>query len=435
MGVSVVERAWQNWAGNVGDDAPVTAPESVSDLVSVVREAASAGRRIRVAGSGHSFSEIARSDGIRLSLSRLDVPVHISGTSVTVPAGMTLQALNALLAANGLALPNLGDIDAQTVAGATQTGTHGTGAAYGCLSTFVSGMTVVTGDGTQVTWDRASAPRELAAAAVGMGGFGALVSVTLECVPAFVLRAVEQPQPLDRILHALPELIAAHDHMEFYWFPYTAMGQLKTNNRVETDDAPLAGWRRWLDDDFLSNSVYGVACRVARRAPATAPPLMKVSARALTARTYTAASHNVFCTPRKVRFVEMEYGLPREALPEAFAALRGIVDRLPFRIAFPVEVRFTGADDLWMSTGYGRDNAYVAIHQYVGMPYRPYFDEFEKVCLDLGGRPHWGKMHYAAPERLRAAYPMWDEWVALRDQADPAGVFRSPFLDRMLPQQ
>ncbi|GIJ47397.1 L-gulonolactone oxidase [Virgisporangium aliadipatigenens] len=432
MGVSLVERSWHNWTGNVGDAAPVAVPESVSDLVSVVREAASQGRRVRVAGSGHSFSEIARADGVRVSLSRLDVPVHISGTSVTVPAGMTLRALNALLAANGLALPNLGDIDAQTVAGAVQTGTHGTGAAYGCLSTFVTAMSVVTGDGREVTWDRENTPRELAAAAVGLGGFGAIVSVTLECVPAFVLRAVEKPQPLTSILPALPELIAAHDHTEFFWFPHTSMGQLKINDRVATDDAPLASWRRWLDDEFLSNSLYGVVLRVARRAPVTAPPLMKVAARALTARTYTAASYDVFCTPRRVRFTEMEYSVPREALPEAFAALRGIVDRLPFRIAFPVEVRFTAADQLWMSHGYGRDNAYIAAQQFVGMPYRQYFDEFEKVCLDLGGRPHWGKMHYADPARLRAAYPRWDEWVAMRDAADPDGVFRSPFLDRML---
>src|SRR6185503_11297685 len=126
-----------------------------------------------------------------------------------------------------------------------------------------------------------------------------------------------------------------------------------------------------LDDEFLSNRVFAGACRVGRLVPPLVPTITRISARALAPRTYTGASHEVFCTPRRVRFVEMEYGMPREALPEVFARLPGLVEELPFRVAFPVEVRFTRADELWLSHGYGRDSVYVAVHQYAGMPFQP----------------------------------------------------------------
>jgi L-gulonolactone oxidase len=139
----------------------------------------------------------------------------------------------------------------------------------------------------------------------------------------------------------------------------------------------------------------------------------------------------VFCTPRRVRFVEMEYGLPRAALPEAFTALRQILDRLPFKVVFPVEMRVSAGDDIWLSHGYGRDNAYIAIHQYVGMPYEPYFRAFERVAGDLGGRPHWGKLHWRTAEDLRPGYPHFDDFLAVRDRLDPDRVFANGYTERI----
>ena len=208
--------------------------------------------------------------------------------------------------------------------------------------------------------------------------------------------------------------------------------QVKANDRVPANDRPLPRWRGWLDDDFLSNTVFAGACRLGRAVPALAPGISAVSARALTERHYTGRSDRVFCTPRRVRFVEMEYGLPREALPEALAALRRIVDGLPFKVLFPVEVRFTAADDIWLSHGYGRDNAYIAVHQYVGMPYEPYFQAFEKVAAELGGRPHWGKLHYRDAASLADAYPRFADFQAVRDRLDPHRVFTNPHLTHVL---
>lgn len=433
--MSATPAAWSNWAGNQSSTAAlVVRPRTVQEVATAVRAAADAGRTIRAVGSGHSFTATALTDGHRLDLADLDTGVHVDAARhlVTVPAGMTLHTLNELLAAHGLALPNLGDIDAQTVAGALSTGTHGTGAKLGCLSTFVVALTLVTGTGEVLRCSADEHPDVFAAARVGLGAVGVLVELTLRCVDAFTLRAHERPAPLDAVLADLPSLVPAHDHVEFYWFPYTARVQVKTNDRVPADDRPLPRWRGWLDDDFLANTVFAGACRLGRAVPALAPGISAVSARALTERTYTGRSDRVFCTPRRVRFVEMEYGLPRAALPEALAALRRIVDGLPFKVLFPVEVRFTAADDIWLSHGYGRDSAYLAIHQYVGMPYEPYFQAFEKVAADLGGRPHWGKLHWRDAASLAPAYPKFADFLSVRNRLDPHRRFTNQYLTKVL---
>jgi L-gulonolactone oxidase len=420
----VADHEWANWAGNVRDTAPTVRPGSVDEVADLVKQARTEGRRIKPAGTGHSFTAAGQTDGVRLDLSRLSGVSKVDGKLVTVGAGTSIHDLNRLLAGHGLALPNLGDIDVQTISGAISTGTHGTGARLGCLSTFVEGLTLVDGTGAIVT--------DEPAARVGLGALGVITDVTLRCVDAFVLRAEERPARLADVFAGLEEHVESNDHFEIYWFPYTDRVQTKTNNRVPADDRPLSGFRGWLDDEFLSNSVFGVACRVGRRIPATVRTIAKIEARALSPRVYTAPSHEVFCTPRRVRFTEMEYALPRSVLPEAFEALRRIVETLPFPVIFPVEIRFTAADDIWLSHGYGRDSAYIAIHQYVGMPYEPYFRAFEKVAADLGGRPHWGKLHWRTAEDLRPAYPRFDDFVALRDRLDPDRVFANGYTAQVL---
>jgi L-gulonolactone oxidase len=426
--------AWTNWAGNQDSTATaVLRPRTVADVAEAVRAATADGARIRPVGSGHSFTAVARADDRRMELTDLDTGVRIDRDRhlVTVPAGTPLCGLNALLAENGLALPNLGDIDAQTIAGAVSTGTHGTGAAYGCLSTFVEALTLVTGTGEVLRCSATEHPDVFTAARVSLGALGVLTDVTLRVVDAFVLRAHERPAPLAEVLAALPDLVVGHDHFEFFWFPYTDRVQVKTNDRVPADDRPLPRWRGWLDDEFLANTILAGACRLGRAAPGLVPAINAVSARALGERTYTGRSDTVFCTPRRVRFTEMEYGLPRAALPEALRAVRRIVDGLPFKVQFPVEVRFTAADDIWLSHGYGRDSAYLAVHQYVGAPYEPYFRAVEEVATALGGRPHWGKLHWRDAASLAPVYPRFTDFQHLRTRLDPAGVFTSPHLSTL----
>jgi len=430
--------AWRNWAGNYrAVAAGVARPSSADEVAGVVRSAVAEGRTVKPVGSGHSFTAAAATTGVRVDLAALSglVAVDRSTRTVRVRAGTPLSALNAELAAHGLAMPNLGDVDVQTVSGALATGTHGTGKDYGCLSTFVAELELVTGTGDIVRCARDSNPDLFQAALVGVGAVGIVTEVTLRCVDAFILHADERPALLAEVLAGIDERVATNDHFEFYWMPYTERTLTKANNRVDADSAPRGRFATWFNDDLLENTVIGGVCRLCRAVPPLTPALLRTTARFFAPRVYTERSDVVFTSPRRVRFMEMEYGIPRAALAEAFAGLRRVIDSLPVKVALPVEVRFTASDDIWLSHGYGRDNAYIAIHQFVGMPYEAYFRDFEAVCAALGGRPHWGKMHYRDASSLRPAYPHFDDFLAVRDTVDPGRVFGNAYTRQVFGRQ
>src|SRR3712207_1620818 len=233
---------WRNWARNQEAVArDVSIPGTVEEVAAAVKEASDTGRRVKVVGSGHSFTGIAVADDIRMHLHRLAAPVAVDGKLVTVQAGMPMYALNTWLAAHGLAVPNLGDIDAQTVAGAISTGTHGTGVAHSTLASCVEAVTLVTGTGDVVRMDRSDP--SFPAVQLGIGALGILAEVTLRCVDAFTLLADERPMPLADVLAGLDEHLAANEHVEFYWYPYTDRAQLKRNNTVPAADRPLSRLR------------------------------------------------------------------------------------------------------------------------------------------------------------------------------------------------
>lgn len=426
--------AWSNWAGNVTDRATLRCPRTPEEVAEEVRSAAGEGRRIRPVGSGHSFTPIAQADDLRLDLRHLSGILSADRATgrVRVLAGTPLRVLNQALDLLGLAMPNLGDIDAQTVAGATSTGTHGTGATLPGLAGAIAGLRLVTPDGA-ARWVDESEPDLFAAARVGLGALGIITEIELACLPAYRLRAVERPDGLDAVLPRIQEHFDAHRHFEMYWFPGTRRVQTKANDLVADDvQEPLAEWRRRLDDEFLSNAFFGAAQRVITRVPRTVLPFNEVAARALSARTYTAPSHEVFVTPRSVRFVESEYAVPREAVADVLTDLAAWVERRREPISFPVEVRVAAPDDMWLSTGYGRANAYVAVHQFTRGDHRAYFAAFEEIVAAHAGRPHWGKMHTLDAAELSVLYPRHGDFVALRDRLDPDRVLTNAYLDRVL---
>ena len=427
---------WRNWAGSAtAVPARWRRPASVAEISAEVKAAAADGLTVRALGSGHSFTGAAACPGgVALDLSAWTGVVSCDAATgiVTVRSGTTVRELNRLLAAAGLAMANLGDIDVQTIAGALSTGTHGTGATLGGLATQVTGMELVLADGSVVSCSAGERPELFAAARVGLGALGVVSTVTLRCVPAFTLAADERPMPLDEVLATFGTMAAENDFCEIYWFPYGRKALVKRNNRVPISDRPMRAWRRLWEYEVMENAAFGAMCRTGRRFPSLIPKLNAVSSSALSARSYTDVSHRVFVTPRRVRFVESEYAVPRESLPGVLDELRSAVPRLSFPVMFPVEVRVAAADDIWLSTGYGRDSAYIAIHQYQGLPYQEYFDVFESVVAPAAGRPHWGKMHSLTAPRLRELYPKFDDFLAVRSGADPGGLFVNPYLARVL---
>ncbi len=436
---SLSDRAtWANWARNqVCAPAEIERPRTEAELADVVKQAAAAGQRVKAVGAGHSFTSIACTDGVLVDLSGYgQVLGHDAATGrVTVEAGIPLHRLSDELDARGLALENMGDIDRQTVAGATQTATHGTGLRFRNLSSQIVGLRLVTGDGSVVEATAPDAggenPDVFAAARVGLGALGLVSTVTLQCVPAYRLHAIEEPVPVKEVLADLDALVTDNDHYEFYWVPHTRWALTKRNRRTDEPARPRARVKEWVDDMALNNYAFGALCRVGRWRPSLIPRLAKIIPN--TGRLdYVDRSDRVFTSPRTVRFYEMEYAIPREALPEALNRVRRLVDEIGMRISFPVEVRVVAPDDIPLSTAYGRETGYIAVHVYKGTPYDAYFSGVERIMDSYGGRPHWGKMHFQRSETLAPRYPRWDDFQQIRARLDPEGRFANPYLDRVL---
>ena len=429
--------SWANWAGNqTAAGITVERPRDTEETVAVVRRAAAARSRVKAAGAGHSFTGIARPEEVLVDLSGLQSVHAVDGDAgtVTVGAGVGLRRLNDLLAGLGLAMPNLGDIDAQSLAGAISTGTHGTGAKFGGLATTVTGLEMVLADGSVVTCSPFEQRELWSAARVGLGALGIITKVTLRCVPLFALRAEEGPMGLDELLGRFDELTGSFDHFEAYWFPHTGRTLTKCNTRLPVAEGldRLPAWKEWLDDEFLSNRVFGWVVELGKRRPALIPRANVLASRALGSRSFTDLSFKVFTSPRRVRFKEMELAVPREVAVPAIREVVDAIERSGMNIAFPVELRVAAADDIPLSTASGRDSAYLAFHVPAAVDHEAYFRLVARVLEPYSPRPHWGKLHGLDAELLRTRYPRFDEFVRLRDGADPAGVFSNAYLDRVL---
>ena len=428
---------WENW-GRSESVRPqrVEFPRTTEAVQRAVVAAATQGIPVKAVGAGHSFTGIAVAPGVLLDLSDLSglVTADTERSRVTLRAGTRLHHIPALLAPYGLAMENLGDIDRQSISGAISTGTHGTGSRFGGIATQIVGATLVTASGELLVVSESENADLLPAVALGLGALGVLVEVTVQCVPAFVLHALEQPEALDAVLADLDARVAAADHFEFYWFPHTDRAMTKTHTRLPESAPrhPLAPVGKWIDDTLVGSGLHQVACSVARTIPATIPAINRVSVKLWGDREFTDASSRVFATSRSVRFREMEYALPVENVRPAFDALRALVDEKGWRISFPVEVRFAAADDRWLSTAHGRASGYIAVHRYWREDPTEYFDAVEQIMLGFGGRPHWGKMHTLDAAALRERYPRFDDFVALRDRLDPERLFQNPYLERVL---
>lgn len=290
-------------------------------------------------------------------------------------------------------------------------------------------------DGRVVACSRTEEPELFAAACVGLGAFGVVVEVELGCVPAFRVRAVESPEKLSELLPRLDEVMTERDHVEFFWFPHTDSCLVKRNDRLPPEDrsgAPLPEWRRRWADDVVDNRLFAAANRAATLRPSWVPAVNQIGAKVISRREYTDVSHRVFVSPRTVRFRESEYAVPRDAVGEILVFLRDWFERTGEPVTFPLEVRYSAADDLWLSTGSGRETAYIAVHQYVGQDHTRVFRVFEDVMERHDGRPHWGKLHRLTAERLAALYPRFGDAVRVRDRVDPGRLFANPYLDRVL---
>ncbi|WP_435769233.1 D-arabinono-1,4-lactone oxidase [Nocardioides sp. SYSU DS0651] len=429
---------WHNWSGleSASGLRPVS-PAGAEEVADAVVAARAAGETVKAAGTGHSFTAIAQPRHVHLLPDRMRgiVAVDREAMTVTALAGTQLKAFNAALEGLGLSLHNMGDIAEQTLAGAISTGTHGTGGRTAGLAAQVVALELVTGTGEVLRASATENPDVLELARVGLGALGVLVTVTFAVEPLFLLRAEERPMAWDAALGSFDELAASYDHVDMYWFPHSDRVLTKRNQRAGTDLAaadPLPRWRARLDDDLLSNKVFGAQTAALNLAPPAVPAANRVASRLLGPRTYTDVAHRVFTTERAVVFREMEYAVPREAGLSALRECRAALERSGLRVSFPVEIRVAPADDVPLSTASGRDSLYLAFHTHRRADHTAYFALMEAIVRDHDGRPHWGKLHSLDADDLAARYPRFPDFVALRDRLDPDRVFTNPYLTRVL---
>jgi FAD-linked oxidoreductase len=432
---------WQNWSGlESTEPGAVLSPSSAEEVAATVVSALEARTTVKMVGSGHSFTGIAVPGDTMLRPDRLTgvIAVDREAMTVTAYAGTRLTVLNAELERLGLSLHNMGDIAEQTLAGAVSTGTHGTGGVTAGLAAQLAGFQLVTGRGEVLTASARDDPELFALGRVGLGALGILTTVTFAVEPLFLLEAQEQPMSWEEAIGSFDEMVADSHHCDMYWFPHTDRMLTKRNTRLDADPSearPVGRVRGWVDDELLSNTVFGALTVAANHAPGVIPRMNQVSARALSARTYSDVAHRVFTSPRRVVFREMEYAVPREAGLDALREARRVVDASDWRISFPVEVRVARADDVALSTAYQRDSMYLAFHTHHRADWRTptaYLEAMEAIMRDHVGRPHWGKLHTRTAADLAPAYPRFGEFLALRDRLDPDRVFANAYLRRVL---
>ena len=435
--------SWSNWAGNqTSNPLSIKKPKNEEDVVAIVKEAKKRGLKVKAVGSGHSFTGIAVTDEVLICLDEIaDIrDVDFENSTVRVGSGIKLCDLNPILRRSGLAMPNLGDIVYQSISGAISTSTHGTGLEFKTIAEAVCGMRIVDGEGTVVACDTQQNSEVFHAARVGLGALGIITEVTIQCVEAFNLHAVEEILPIGEVTNNFDRWSKMTDHVEFFWMPNTDKALLKRNTRtLEAPPKPRnkrhsfkRRWNRFKNEEIKQNFLFGAMNHLGKIAPPLVPKLNSMVAGERGRAEYITTSYEVFASPRRVRFYEMEYAVPIESGIEAFQKVVQLIGDLDHYISFPVEYRVLGKDEIPMSTASDRDSAFIAVHVFRNTPFEKYFRGVEEIMVDYNGRPLWWKLHFQDHESLSKIYPQWEAFQNVRRLMDPLGIFSNPYLDKVL---
>ena len=425
---------WHNWSGSVtAEPESIRYPATLAEIVAIVRDARARGANVRVVGAGHSFTPLAQTDGVLIGLDRYAglESADVAARQATVRAGTSIKQLGELLFAHGLAQENLGDIDVQSIAGAISTGTHGTGITLGSISTQVVGLTLITGTGDVLECSEQQHRELFKAAQVSLGALGIITSVTLRLLPTYRLDYTWSREPLSATLEHLEHERGANRNFEFFWFPYSQWAQVKRMN-ITYAPARSKNLLRQFNDLALENGAFWLLSEIARLFPSASPRVARLCGALISGGRDVNHSHKVFATTRLVRFNEMEYSLPAAHMADAIHAIDACIRRERFQVHFPIECRYVRGDDIYLSPACGRDSAYIAVHMYRGMAYREYFAAVEAIFREMGGRPHWGKIHTLTATDLHGLYPEWSRFQAARRQLDPDSLFQNAYLKQVL---
>ncbi|WP_026619569.1 FAD/FMN-containing dehydrogenase [Ensifer sp. WSM1721] len=402
---------WRNWVGNQSCIVRHRgAPESEATLAEMVREATSAGLNVRCAGSGHSFTPVALTSGLMLTLSSMQGVVQIDEARkrVSVKAGTTINQLGKVLKSNGLSLINQGDIDSQALAGALTTGTHGTGAALGNMASQIVGMRLVQPDGSILVVDETT-PDLLEAARVSVGMLGVISEITLQVMDSYNLYEKLWRCDFDECMEQHDELAAKHRHFGFFWCPLPESRHcycLPDTSSVSTTEKTA---------DVCEMKVIDITDR---------PPMEGNFER-------IAYSSEIYPIEYVPNFHELEYAVPVAHGKDAVRAVRKLMLEKHPTCIYPIEYRFTAGDSGWISPFYKQDSITLSVSGEPGTDYWEYLKDVDTILRQYGSRPHWGKLHFLGAEDMAALYPRSGDFRALRAKVDPEGRFLNDHLRQL----
>ncbi|WP_338465543.1 D-arabinono-1,4-lactone oxidase [Novosphingobium sp. ZN18A2] len=415
---------WHNWSGSVtARPQAIAQPRDEAEL----RKAVLGAGKVRVRGAGHSFMPLCETGGTLIDMSDYAAPIEIAPDrkSAWVPAGWSLARLTEALWAEGLSLINQGDVNPQSLAGATATGTHGTGKDLGSLSTQVTAFELMLADGSLVTCDARTRPDLFEAQRLSLGLFGVATRIRINVLPAYYLEERVESRPLAEIAERWEDLAGATRHFEFFVFPYADHVIFKSLHPVESE----AELERTTDID---ERPFRIACEIGRAANFTIPSLQRLMMRlSQKPSRRVGPAWQIFPGDRTIRFEEMEYELPRaDGIPTLLDAI-GYIRKKRLPVAFPFEFRTVAADDIWMSPFNRGPGASVSFHQYARMPWRDLFAEIEPVLRGANGRPHWAKRHTLTARDVFDLYPKTGDFLKVRAEVDPSRKFVNADLARL----
>lgn len=417
----------KNWAGNLEfHPTQVLAPQSVEEIKAIILKAKQENKNIRTRGTGHSWTGLIATNDLYLHLDNYQgiIEVNEARKMVKAKAGSKLHLFGEEAFKSKLAMENQGDINKQSIAGATSTGTHGTGITLQSVANQISAMTIINARGEEIVIDESSPYFQ--AARLSLGSLGIIADLTFKLSEAYKLKENSFAEDFSQSLSGFKSRLKGNRHLEMFFFPVGDWSFTKMMN-VTNEEPTKKNILHTMNEIVLENWLYTQLNRISS-GTGRYKLIDKIMRTFVSPKENVDWSHRAFPTERSFKFMEMEYNLPVEKFETVMEEVRAAIRKNNFQTLFPIEIRFVKGDPLWLSPAYERDSVYLAVHTYISENYRPYFDCMEEIFQRHGGRPHWGKWHTMKSDKLKIAYPRFNEFLKVRKEFDPDGMFLNDHL-------